>query len=382
MEKYNANGEWRPICFSGDIDGIQRQIRTETDDERIRGLLFYIRTTGFKVIEFVLRGEVVLPGKNLDLPNSVHLYPLSDDPNQVGLDEEDWTVNRYIYDGWIPVIEDTAESVNIALDEINWTMGLMSQIYKCSIHWTLKYPSMNHGAGDALIDDSHTGLLEKVLSSTYLKEDRVRLQSALDWIAHARRLRSPFNRFLAYWIAMEGIAFALYDGSLFPEKKIAKTVGRASTWERVKKAFFYVVGKISAIKAAEEASNTEKVKASLQTVFGNQSAVINRVFREKAYDGSTLAKIRHKIAHGEFMEWNMTHVAAVHSALPMVEKVTTEFVMRLLLDLAPNQALPQTGHSMRLIIEGSDPRGTMVCSDLRMLPAKSWRIQSKWITEQ
>jgi len=59
--RYNPLGKWKPIIYPYDTNIIWQEIRQKTDDEKIQKLLFYIKTTGHKAIEFVLKSDKEIP---------------------------------------------------------------------------------------------------------------------------------------------------------------------------------------------------------------------------------------------------------------------------------------------------------------------------------
>ena len=55
--RYNRYGYWRPIIFQGDSQKIEKKVVDMTDDKIIQGCLYYIFTTGYKAIEFVMKSN-------------------------------------------------------------------------------------------------------------------------------------------------------------------------------------------------------------------------------------------------------------------------------------------------------------------------------------
>lgn len=379
MVRYNKDGEWKPICFSGNPDAIQKRIMSETQDDRVRGSLFYIRTTGFKVIEFVIKGDVVLPSDTIQLPNGVRLFPVSEQEEPTDPAGRDWISERHIYDGTISVNGDDVPSVKAALDTISWTVGLLGYIFQTRFHWTIKYRMSNNGSGDALVGATHLEFLDRIAAVEYEERDRVRLQSGLDWLAQAKRMDSPFSRFLATWIAIEGLASAIYDGKLFPDFGIERGDKEYTIRQRIRQAISFAVGKIREIRPANRLSAADKVKRVLTSVFGEDRKMVDRVFMEKGTAGYNLAKVRHNITHGEFVEWDHVHLSTVWSALPNLEDIANELVVRLLLRLSPKDQIPKLSREYRIVFSTVDPRTTLVCSDLRVLAGKDWRIRPEWI---
>ena len=75
INRYNKLGEWKPIIYDGNSAIIQQEVNKLSDNSKVRGVIFYAKTTGFKCIEFVMKTSIDLPIKGiLSIDNILHIY--------------------------------------------------------------------------------------------------------------------------------------------------------------------------------------------------------------------------------------------------------------------------------------------------------------------
>ena len=53
--RYNKLGEWKPIIYPGKTDTLHKDAMEMSEDDEVRGTLFYMMCTGYRVIEFAAR---------------------------------------------------------------------------------------------------------------------------------------------------------------------------------------------------------------------------------------------------------------------------------------------------------------------------------------
>ncbi len=380
-EKYNMDGEWRPLQYEGNTDLIVRKIESETDNEMVRGCLFYIRTTGFKVIEFVVKGSVYLPAIRVDLENGVHLIPCYENDETKNLN------NTFINDGWVTVPDDKPETIQSFLDTINYTINLMSFVFDCNLKWVLKYRIYDHRRGSSLPTNEHIALLKRLNSNLLGGDTRKYLEAALDWFAHGQSANNIFNRYLSYWIAMEGIAIALYErklGNLFDIDRTERepsTIGKCI--DEIFAGYFSKNKKNCVEKAYFDCIRSLKYRTQkgLEAVFGRERDIISTIYKPIKDETYSLEDIRHKITHGEFVEWDFSEENIVRKHLYRLKEICYEFIMRILISTKPQDKLPDLEKELRLSLSGCSPNTFMVVSNAGMLVNKDWKIKSEWIDE-
>lgn len=109
--RYNERGFWKPIIHPGATDVIQQDVLRTSDDNRIRGVLFYMYSTGYRGIEFAVKANLELPG-DLRFPSGIELYKCHSDVVE----------GVWIYDGWLELADTTPETIAKSLREIERTM--------------------------------------------------------------------------------------------------------------------------------------------------------------------------------------------------------------------------------------------------------------------
>jgi hypothetical protein len=131
--RYNADGEWKPIVYPGPTDHIHTEIGCQTQDQRIQGCLFYVMCTGQAVIEFFAKGNLDIGLHELILPNRLRLYRCD------WLTHEDNKGKICIYDGTMPLKGKSVNEVRSALEEIGLTLDKLAAKRHADISWDLKY---------------------------------------------------------------------------------------------------------------------------------------------------------------------------------------------------------------------------------------------------
>jgi len=111
--RYNRDGYWKPIIFQGDSSKVQQRAVSLTEDKIIQGCLFYIYSTGYMAIEFVIKSN-----KELFKGGSYSKPFFSKKKRLVIKKCENKEGNTYLYDGTIYLYSANVESIQKALNEI------------------------------------------------------------------------------------------------------------------------------------------------------------------------------------------------------------------------------------------------------------------------
>ncbi|MAG44460.1 hypothetical protein CL633_01055 [bacterium] len=105
--RYNLPCVWMPIIYRQNTDKILKEIRQITNNETIQGCLFYIKCTGYKAVEFVLKSNKALfNGNKKSLPR-MRLYRCKNTKK-----------NNFIYDGVIFLDSDKVCAIQKAINRI------------------------------------------------------------------------------------------------------------------------------------------------------------------------------------------------------------------------------------------------------------------------
>lgn len=380
--RYNEPGTWKPIVYPGETDIFQKEIFQATTDERVQGVLFYMYCTGHRGIEFAARTTVELPAEGVVLPPGIHLVKCEVDEVAV------LGRNMCIYDGWLELPDISVDTIKAGLVEINRALNRLGFAFNADVRWCVKYSLVHRGGGLAKPEDKDLEHLAKLL--TVPTDDRPQrvLDAVIDWYRRGRSSADVFNAYLCYWIALESLAVAFFDGLLGAHYTcaISDDERRAAADEarddiQILFEALYSTDPVGFIvRAYHEAipdSIAKKTKSSLRAVFGDGSSVLSNIYTKK--DGYSLADIRHQLAHGRFSGWDFGHEDVVRNRIGEVAMIAKEFIVRVLLGLSPSEAPPTWTGMHTISFSASDPRSILVVSREDMLPSKDWRIRPEWI---
>jgi hypothetical protein len=138
-DRYNQNGEWKPIVYPASTDRIQAEIQTLTQDPRVRGSLFYVRCTGQRAIEFFAKGALGTDTPEHVCADGLRLYRC------------DWLIHEekgskiYVYDGTMPLKDGSLESVLAGLQGIDATLRSLGSQRNAQFVWDVKYKTVTEG---------------------------------------------------------------------------------------------------------------------------------------------------------------------------------------------------------------------------------------------
>jgi len=374
--RYNPLGEWRPLVAATETDSLRQQIRQESDDEQIQGCLFYMRVSGFHAIEFVAKAGIHLPQQETVFPNGVKLLRL---PQPEGLTEAN--LDYVLYDGWIELPDDQVGSIRVAIEAIAHTMNTLSFAYRVDITWRLKYLLTSHQRGVAQIDEGQLPLLNRLLERDLQPDEQSIVDTCLDWYSRAEHSNSLLNKYLSYWISFEALAVSIAEGKIGGPLSVALTEREVQECIDMYLEQFKTTRKPQAIERAYfdcVRSLRRKTRAAAEVVLGSASPAIKALFDEPI-DGYTLESLRHKIAHGDFAEWDYTTESIVRRRLDQLASISREYILRVMTEASPDEPIPDPAKLLALHASLADPRSTTVVSDLGVLPQDDWTIRVAWV---
>lgn len=375
--RYNKFGEWKPIIYPGDVDKIENEIKKITENSDIQGILFYIYCTCHHVIEFFVKTPVDLPIKKyLNIGSKFHLWkcPKIDDLSDQSL----------IYDGWFDLDRIDPDYIEAALEYINLGVNRIGFIYGKPVHWDIKYKKSIPLSGYAKLKKNDLNLLRRFLEDFPDTEDSFYLDYAIDWFNHGRLSRNPFISFLCYYISIESISIALTEG----KAKLGVNYhipDRIKSKEERKKCIGYYSKKYLKTKPVLFISEAyfdcivglrRKLQAITELIFGKDHHYLELFFKKR--DGHSLYSIRQEIAHGKLSLLDRSHAKLVKSRLPEIEKISEEFLLRIIFKLKSKQKIPKWSKQYHQTVYTNDPRTLLFAGNEDILPTKDWRIRSEW----
>jgi hypothetical protein len=205
--RYNRLGEWKPIAGPTAIETLSNEARSLSDDPDVQGSAYYILSTGFCVIEFVVVSNIDLPHEQVTFGDRLHLWkcpPLNENPNS--------NANLQIYDGWLELESFDIDEVRHAIAMIEVALNRLAFAYDGTLTWRVKYrlDLEQPPLWTPQVEDTH--LINSLLKDFPKSEDAIILDAALDWYRRAQTSRNPFTAFLCYYIALESVAIAVAEG--------------------------------------------------------------------------------------------------------------------------------------------------------------------------
>jgi hypothetical protein len=112
-----------------------------------------------------------------------------------------------------------------------------------------------------------------------------------------------------------------------------------------------------------------------EAVFGEDSDHAAALFRSG--EGLSLNDIRGKLAHGAITELSREDQDTVRKSLHLVAQAAKEFLLRIILQLQPEEAVPIWPARRGMGFGFADPRG-MILSNDTTATGDDWRIRPEW----
>jgi len=382
--RYNKLGEWKPLVYpqrkSNIIGCLQQKALALSNDERVRGVLFYIMCTAHQVIEFVVKADIELPWQDTSLGNVIHLWKC---PNSQMIQ------NFFIYDGTYYLNSFDPEEIETAIPAIGLTLNTIAFAYDATVQWRLKYNIVNRTQDSfARINEKDLDVLNSILNQYPRNRDGLILNSAIDWHNRGVAARDVFAGFLCYYRVIETIVTSVYRGKAsfgLGFQKSEKTEARQRSLDCIEqkhndlynqdKFRFVTSAYIECIQGTR--AKTEQV---LQLVFGEDSPYINDLFEKPEGENKySLYQIRNRIAHGNLTLLEKDDLELVRRRLWDIKQISKELIMRLSCSLKSSDQLPKWSEVRGMAMSGYDPRTYLVANSEDHFPKDvDWGIKPEW----
>ncbi len=382
--RYNKLGEWKPLVYperkSDVTDRLQQKAISLSNDEVVRGVLFYIMCTAHQVIEFVVKADIELPWEDTTFGKALHLWKC---PNSA------IAQNFFIYDGTYYLESFDPDEIETAISAIGVTLNMIAFAYNGTLRWRVKYNIVNRShTSSSKIEESDLDVLNSMLEKYPRNRDGLILNSAVDWYNRGVAARDAFAGFLCYYRAIEMIATSVYSGKAsfglgFQKSTKAEAKQRSLGCIEQKYNHLYHKDKLRFVTSAyAECIQGARVRTEqvLQLVFGQDSRYIkDLVGNDEGERPPSLYQIRNKIAHGNLTLLNKDDVELVRSRLSDAKRISKELIMRLSCSLKSSDELPKWSGVRTMAMSGCDPRTYLVANTEGCFPADvDWRIKPEW----
>jgi hypothetical protein len=378
--RYNPMGEWRPIVAPEAVATLSDEAQSLSDDPDVQGALFYILSTGFRVIEFVVCTNIDLPDEEVRFGENFHLWkcrPVDENPQS--------NSNFRVYDGWVDLDSVEPEYVRHAIATIGVALNRMAFAYDASLNWRIKY---RLHVGEAPLwtpNEEDTHLLDSLLKDFPKTNDAITLDSALDWYARGRASRNVFTSFLCYYISLESVASAVAEGKAdfgLGYRKETKAERRQARLVCIQEKHDALYENDPACFVREAYFNCivtikEQTRRVAELVFGPEHPYLKLLF-EKGEDGHSLSSIRGELAHGGVTLMDRDHEKLVRNRLHEIADISKDFLTRLIFFLKPEDSLPTWSMQFSNAMHFTDPRSTMFVNSVTPVAEKDWRIRPEW----
>lgn len=380
--RYNNHGEWKPIVYPKGSEEIDEEIRKITDDYLVQGCLFYIMTTCHRVIEFVVRTNINIPHEQFSFGDKFHLFKCPNIEGSAPLAE-----NYIIYDGWYELESIDPEYIRRAIATIGVGVNRMAFAYNGKVEWRLKYHNKPVGAACAVPSKEDLNILDAMFRKFPVSEDAIFLDAAIEWFNRGRSSHSTYVSFLCYYLSFELLAIAIAEGDanfgFVKEKRDKKSIETEKIKcvdeklkalydkdpiEFVEKAYFDCVKSLR-----------NKTQEVAEWVFGKDHEYVKSLFEKR--EGYSLSDLRARIAHGTSGLVNQDIEQVIETRAYELGAIVKSFLTRITFGLKPEDSLPIWSGQHMASMQTSDPRGTHVVSDLKIIPNTDWRIRQGWVDE-
>jgi len=373
--RYNKWGEWKPLIYPGNIEPLEKDVRSLSQEDDVQGILLYMMCTGYRGIEFVVRTNIELPTNHATFGGNLHLWkcpPLSS------------YQNIWVYDGWLELDSVEPEYIRSAIAYIGINVNRMAFSYKGVVDWRVKYKIIMPSSSCATPTEKDIHVLDSLLKKFPTMEDAIILDAAIDWYNRGRSFRNPFAQFLHYYIAFESVALAIADG----DADFGLGYTNESKEDQEKRKISCIQKKYNEIYSTDprrfvsEAyfdcilSLKKKTRRIAELIFGSKHQYINALFEKT--DGNSLSDIRGKLAHGKVTLIERENETLVRNRLHEIAEISQEFLIRIIFSLKPNDSIPSWSQLYCQKHTFADPRSTLVASDEKHLPTTDWKIRPEW----
>jgi hypothetical protein len=351
--RYNKLGEWKPIIYPGNADALIREAISSSEDKDVQGALFYIMSTGHRLIEFVVRTNIDMPSEWVTFGETLHLWKCSlpEDPSDTGR-------NIRIYDGWVKLDSIDPDDIRHTIAMIGVAINRMAFAFDASAAWRVKYRVADSNVALATPSEEDTRILDSLLRDSPATDDAFILDAAIDWYNRGKSSQNVLTAFLCYYVAIESVAAAIANG-------------------KADLGLQYHNGTQAGRRQMRNAGVKENTRRVAETVFGKGHAYLKLLF-EKDEDGYSLSGIRNEVAHGSVALMDRDHEELVRRHVHDMARISKEFLTRIIFFIKPGNPLPSWSNRFKGSMHFGDPRATLFTTREDVLPKSDWRIKTEW----
>jgi hypothetical protein len=380
--RYNKLGEWKPLIYRAKSDHLLNECVGLSSDPDVQGILFYLRVTGHRCIEFVLRTNMELPGPLTSTrEGSIHVWkcpPTADRQRSSHL---------WLYDCWLELQSGAVEEIEMGLTNIGRLVNLMCFPFGASYSWRNKYRTITPNTGTLDLSENDLEIADNLIKRVPDALDTAKLELATNWYNQGNISDNVFTKFLCYYIALESAALAIVDSGSFGDTVFGKpneTEKEKSTIECIRqkhRELFESDPKQFAIQSYFECVQTltNKTKQAVTAVFGVGHVFYEWLFVKSSGDDIALSKLRSDLVHGKRTLLDKTHDHLVRKHIFEMNDLVRDFLMRIWFALKPSDLVPTWSGKFKFSLSTSDPRTTLVASTEKIFPKDvKWDIRPEW----
>lgn len=375
--RYNRLGEWKPLIYPGNAEHLMKECMQLSDDPDVQGVLLYMRLTGYRCIEFVLRTNIELPGSYTSTEErNLHIWKCPTEEKGVS------DSNVRVYDCWFDLQSGSVEEIASGLAGIGYFVNVLCFSFGAAYSWRNKYRMTSLEPGWLLTpghDDLKivSGMLEEFMGT----EEAAILVAGIDWYNRGSTSTNIFNRFLCYYIALESVAVAIADGSglvkirLAQRSKAAKKALATACIQAKHQQLFAT----DPIRFVQESyfdcvqSLTSKTKAAVEAIFGQGHPYLEALFTKSADGDMALKDLRGDLAHGDVTLMDKQHEHLIRKHVYEIERITREFLLRVLFRVEPSEQVPSWSRKCQ------QPLRLMWSTTDKIFPKDAdWKIRAEW----
>src|SRR5580704_524366 len=332
LGRYNKLGEWKPLIYPGKSDHLLKECAELSSDPDVQGILFYLRVTGHRCIEFVLKTNMELPGQLTSTrEGSTHIWkcPPSADRR--------YSSYLRLYDCWLELKSGTVEEIEAGLTNIGRLVNIMCFPFDAEYSWRNKYRTTTPTTGTLTLNEMDLQIADNLIKLVPNTLVTAKLELATDWYNQGNISSNVFTKFLCYYIALESAAMAIVDGGQFGDivfRKPSKIERNKLTVECINQKYqelFLADPKRFAVQSYFECVETltAKTKQAVLAVFGENHTFYQSLF-SKSLDGDiALSKLRSELVHGEKTLLDKEHGHLVRKHVFEMENIVRQFLMRI-----------------------------------------------------
>lgn len=379
--RYNNLGEWKPLIYPGNSDNLAKECMQLSDDPDVQGALLYLRLTGHRCIEFVLRTNLDFPGTlTSSKTGAMHMWKCPD----AGYASNS---NVRVYDCWIDLETGTVDEIESTLSGIGRFVSIFCFPFGATYSWRTKYKMSAGGGGTLTPTENDLTIIEDIIKNFPETAGGGILESGIDWFNRGNISANIFTKFFCYYVAFESVATAIADGEdlgniyLANQTKGGKGAFRVACIKQKYDELFASDPIDFVIESYFECvqSLTAKTKKVASAVFGEGHEYLKLLFQESSGGDIALSKLRSELAHGYRTLLDKQHERLFHKHLFEMGRIAKEFLLRVLFRLEPSEKVPSWSQQFQVSFITADPRSTMVASTSKVFPTgANWKIRPEW----